>query len=148
MNPVKICAQWTTGVSHLTPVHRRNQTIWCASWVILMPKDIPKILSHEWAFFTETLRWEIERSLQKLKLVTATCYTEISSRKILRSFIIRNIFALYLLMQMVSMELTVFDGSNLEVALIFHLHLKKGNREKRNQWRELKTFAIFFSELM
>lgn len=51
-------------------------------------------------------------------------------------------------MQMVSMELTVFDGSNLEAAQLFHLHSKKGNREKRNQWRELKIFAFFFSELM
>ena len=36
-------------------------------------------------------------------------------------------------MQMISIELTVFNGSNLEAAQPFHLHLKKGNREIRNQ---------------
>ena len=51
-------------------------------------------------------------------------------------------------MQMFSMELTVFDGSNLEAAQLFHLHLKKRKPRKKESVTRAQNFCHFFSELM
>ena len=47
-------------------------------------------------------------------------------------------------MQMVSMELTVFDGSNLEAAQLFHLHLKKRKPRKKESVTRAQNFCHFF----
>lgn len=45
---------------------------------------------------------------------------------------------------MVSMELTVFDGSNLEVAQLLHLHLKKETEKKGISDESSKLLPFFF----